>query len=400
LPAGRERDQTELRLLLLLAAQLIATEGYGADRVEHIYGRALALCQAAGDDKSMMKVLLGLEGFHFMRADFAKAHTFAARAAVMAAASDDPVRRLQSTWAIANILFHQGEVATAVAHMDACLDDYQHTQIRRGGVQDPAVMCLCYSAWAQWELGYPDDALRRAHRVVEFSATLNHPFSLGEAYGFLTAVQHFRGENEDALHSAERAIEICEEHGFAVWLAHAKLMRGRIMAALGEVEEGIEHMRHAFEMWSATGAVVTQPFYLALQAEGLALAGRAAEGLAVLDQAFAIVRACGERYYEPEIRRLIGALTLQAGAQPGGSGAAEEWFRSGLAVAATTKLRSLGLRCATSLARLLFAQGRNGEALAALQPSLGWFAEGRDTRDLQQAHGLLHELLDASPISQ
>ena len=139
--------------------------------------------------------------------------------------------------------FHQGDLVSAVERMDACLDEYNRLQHRPTSVQDPGVMCLCYSAWGKWELGYPDQAVQRARQVVALSEKLNHKFSMGEAFGFRTSVHHFRGENEEALKCAERAIEICEDSGFAVWLAHAKLMRGRIVAEHGDTAAGIEEMR-------------------------------------------------------------------------------------------------------------------------------------------------------------
>ena len=89
-------------------------------------------------------------------------------------------------------------------------------------------------------------------------------------------------------------------------------MRGRIVAERGDAQAGVEEMSQAYAMWAATGAVVTTPFYLALQAEGLALAGRPDEGLTLLRRALGIVTQYGERYYEAEIRRLIGELMLQS----------------------------------------------------------------------------------------
>lgn len=392
-----ERDRAELKLQLLLAAQLIATEGYGADQVGRIYARAEELCRVAGDQGALMKIQLGLEGYHFMRADFDKAHVIATQAAAMLNGAAEPLRRMQSTWAVANILFHQGELAAAIGRMDGCLAEYERLQQRPRSVQDPGVMCLCYSAWGKWELGYADQALERARRVVALSEKLRHKFSMGEAYGFSTAVHHFRGENAQALESAERAIRICEDNGFAVWLAHAKLMRGRIVAELGDAEAGVAEMSQGYDMWAATGAVVTTPFYLALQAEGLALAGRPDEGLALLQRAFDIVSRYGERYYEAEIRRLLGELTLQSAALHGRdeSAAAERWFVGALAFAQEKQLHGLGLRSAISLGRLRLAQGRSEEALQNLEPAYAWFEEGKGTRDLEQARTLIEALRPA-----
>jgi predicted ATPase len=50
------------------------------------------------------------------------------------------------------------------------------------------------------------------------------------------------------------------------------------------------------------------------------------------------------------------------------------------------------LRATTSLARLLANQGRRDEARAKLAEIYGWFTEGFDTRDLENAKALLDEL--------
>ena len=45
-----------------------------------------------------------------------------------------------------------------------------------------------------------------------------------------------------------------------------------------------------------------------------------------------------------------------------------------------------------SLARLWQQQGKREEARALLAPIYGWFTEGFDTADLQEAKALLQEL--------
>jgi class 3 adenylate cyclase/tetratricopeptide (TPR) repeat protein len=393
LPRDTNRDRVELRLQLLLATRLIATEGYGADRVERVYARAMELANALGDESALMKILLGLEGYHFMRADFTKARDIATDAGGRAKgqSSADAIRRIQSKWAIANIVMHQGEMEIAVRQMDACRAEYDQLEHRPDAVQDPGVMCLCYSAWSLWQLGFPDQALQRVLAVVARAEQLKHKFSIGEAYGFRASVQHFRGESHAALESAERAIEICEECGFVVWLAHARLMRGRVVAELGDTAVGIDEMRQAYELWSATGAVVTTPFYLALRAEGFALGGRPDEGLVLLEDALAIVNRCGERYYEAEIRRLFGQLILQSAASAGldRSAEAESWLREAQHCAQSRKLKSLALRCAITLADLWHSQRRHQDAIEVLEPAYQAIHEGAGTRDLVKARDLL-----------
>jgi predicted ATPase len=54
--------------------------------------------------------------------------------------------------------------------------------------------------------------------------------------------------------------------------------------------------------------------------------------------------------------------------------------------------RSLELRAAVSLARLWQHQGKRAAARTLLVPIYGWFTEGFDTADLQEAKALLAAL--------
>jgi predicted ATPase len=74
------------------------------------------------------------------------------------------------------------------------------------------------------------------------------------------------------------------------------------------------------------------------------------------------------------------------------AGEAETWLRRALDVARRQEAKSLELRAVMSLARLWQQQGRRAEAHELLAPVYGWFTEGFDTADLQEAKALLEEL--------
>jgi hypothetical protein len=63
-----------------------------------------------------------------------------------------------------------------------------------------------------------------------------------------------------------------------------------------------------------------------------------------------------------------------------------------LAVARRQQAKAWELRAATSLSRLWQQQGKRAEARQLLAPIYGWFTEGFDTPDLQEARSLLDEL--------
>ncbi len=71
---------------------------------------------------------------------------------------------------------------------------------------------------------------------------------------------------------------------------------------------------------------------------------------------------------------------------------AEACFHQALDIARRQQAKSLELRAATSLACLWQRQGKRPEARALLAPVYGWFTEGFDTADLQEAQALLAAL--------
>jgi hypothetical protein len=74
------------------------------------------------------------------------------------------------------------------------------------------------------------------------------------------------------------------------------------------------------------------------------------------------------------------------------AGGGRNLWRRALDVARRQEAKSLELRAAMSLARLWQRQGKQDEAHELLAEVYGWFTEGFNTTDLQEAKALLAEL--------
>ena len=72
--------------------------------------------------------------------------------------------------------------------------------------------------------------------------------------------------------------------------------------------------------------------------------------------------------------------------------AAETSYLKALGTAREQDAKLWELRAAVSLAELRCGQGRHAEAHDCLAPVYGWFAEGCNTPDLQEARALLEAL--------
>jgi predicted ATPase len=105
---------------------------------------------------------------------------------------------------------------------------------------------------------------------------------------------------------------------------------------------------------------------------------------------FPCVGSTKGRFYEAELDRLTGELRLAQCSED--RAAAEACFQQALAVASRQQAKSWELRAAVSLSHLWQQQGKRAEARQLLAEAYGWFTEGFDTADLQEAKALLEEL--------
>jgi hypothetical protein len=147
--------------------------------------------------------------------------------------------------------------------------------------------------------------------------------------------------------------------------------------------------------------------FLGMLAEAYGKAAQPEEGLSALAEALAAMHTNQTRGIEAILHRLKGELLLQSiprGLESTASDqhavlsthhtetVAEACLHQALDVARRQQAKMLELRAATSLSRLWQQQGKQGEARQLLTPIYGWFTEGFDTADLQDAKALLEML--------
>jgi predicted ATPase len=146
-------------------------------------------------------------------------------------------------------------------------------------------------------------------------------------------------------------------------------------------------MEQGLALFSAARRV-NRPYMLATLASAKADFGRPGEGLELLKDALASTEVSGERWWQAELHRLGGRLLVARGQHDEG----EACYRRALEISRGQRARTLELRAATSLARLWSDRGRNTEARNLLAPIYGWFTEGFETLDLNEAKSLLDSM--------
>ena len=241
-------------------------------------------------------------------------------------------------------------------------------------------------------LGYPAQALQRSHDTLTLGQALSHPFGLGYALNTVAWLHQCRREGQSTQERTEAAMALAHEHGFPFWVAWGTILRGWALAAQGQEEDGIAQLRQGLAAYQATGTAQGRTYWLALLAEAYGRAGQAEAGLTVLTEALAVVDKTGERFCEAELYRLKGELLLAQADNRQKRREIEACFLKALDIAHGQQAKLFELRAAMSLSRLWQQQGKCAAAHQLLAEVYGWFTEGFDTVDLQEARALLEVL--------
>jgi predicted ATPase/class 3 adenylate cyclase len=380
----------ELEMQIALSQALAGTKGFAATERGHALARARELCRQLGDATRLFAVLMGLSELHVNRGELQTARELDEEGLALAQRQQDPASLMWAHWDLGGSLYWLGELVLARTHLEQAIALYTPQQDRSlSGHTLSGVPCLAYAAFTLWRLGYPDQALARIHEMLTLAQELSHAYSLARALHYATSLYVLRREWSTAQARAEAALALSTEQGLT-WARPVTMQLGWVLAAQGQHETGMAQMHQGLAVQRAIGSVQTLPTYLAMQAEAYGGIGQAEEGLCLLAEALAMVDNMGVRYDEAELYRIKGELLLRQAVPDAAQ--AEACFQQALAMARHQQAKSWELRAAMSLSRLWQQQGKQDEARALLAPIYGWFTEGFDTADLQEAKTLLEEL--------
>jgi predicted ATPase len=377
-----------------LGLVLMAIKGWAAPEVEATYARARTLCQQVGETPQLFSALMGIGTFYMASGKLQTARDLREQLLSLAQRQQEPVLLLHAHLALGATLFWLGELTQAHVHLEQGIRLYDQNPSRSPSFAGdaPGVSGRRLVALALWFLGYPDQALRRSREALTLAQELSDPFSLAFVLAHAATLHQLRREAQAAQERTEAVLALAREQGFLRWEAWGTIIGGWVLAKQGQGEEGIAQIRQGLAAWQATGQELGRPVFLALLAEAYGKVGQAEAGLSVIAEALALMDKIGEREHEAELYRLQGEILLaQAGTRQHVQ-EAEACFHQALDVARRQQAKSWELRVALSLSRLWQQQGKRAEARQILAEVYGWFTEGFDTPDLQEAKVLLDEL--------
>ena len=392
LPDTLARAQQELDLRIALGSALMITPDPVASEVAQTYARARALCAQVGETPQLFPMLEGVWRFNWDQGALPAARELGEQLVELAQHTADPTRHLVAHSALGSTLFHMGNYAASWTHLEqgSALIDLagQRTLALRYGYAS-GVLGLGMAALTLWCLGYPTQAVRRSQEAQALARELAHPYSLAMAQHLAAFLHQRRREAPAAQAQAEALLTLATAQGLT-YVRYGTCWRGWALAMQGAGEAGQAQLRQALAAFVAIGNRLAPPLCLVLLAEVEGHAGQVTEGLRLLAEALPAFATSGRGDLLADAYRLQGELLLRQ-AFPD-TAQAEACLHQALAIARRQQAKSWELRAAMSLARLWQQQGKRAEARQLLAPIYGWFTEGFDTADLQEANALLGEL--------
>jgi tetratricopeptide (TPR) repeat protein len=220
LPDSPKRSQQELALQVALDVPLMVTKSWAATEVGNIYRRARELCAEVGDTPELFPALWGLWAFYFSRTEFKQAHELGEQLLRLAQSPHDDALLLEAHYAMGLTLYYHGEPASARIHLEhgsALYDAQQHHDLAFIYGLDPGAGCLGIAAEALWQLGYPEQALKRSYEAVTLAQDLSHPFSLACALDYDARLCQLRRDEQTVHEKATAVVALSTEQGFTNW---------------------------------------------------------------------------------------------------------------------------------------------------------------------------------------
>jgi class 3 adenylate cyclase/predicted ATPase len=401
LPESDERSHLGLKLEIMLSRAFTALRSYAAPETREAYRRARARCEALGNQAWLPLIMLGQQVGAWSAADHQSGSKVAQEMLAWGERNSAPSVLAVGHMSLGMTLAVLGVLARARGHFE------QAIRINRFALPprppflfsdvDGRISSMTYLHDCLLLLGYPDQAAisaKQAEAAANAPGTLTPSLSYSRALAqnHLLRMYMVQRNVEKTAAVGSTLLRLAQEQGYPYFIGTSMICTGWALAQGGEAGRGSELCRQGIAQLQAIASNCWLPRNFALLAECYESAGNVEGRDRALADALQSLESTRERLWEPEIYRLKGRFLLQAGKVP----EARACLTKAVRIAGRQQARLLELRAATGLARLLMRSDQPAQARQVLMPVYGWFTEGADQDDLQQASALL-EMLPKAP---
>ena len=390
LPPSPALKKQELILQCMIGPALMATMGWGAPEPHLAFKRARALCEEVGDQQQTFAALWGIWLFHAAGSDLENGLDLVGELFRIADTEKDEALELQAHHAAWGTRCWFGDMDVAIKHVERGLELYDHERHRdhatRYGGHDPGVCAHAQGALTFWYRGFPDTALRRALRGIEFAQELNHPPSIGHAQLWLCNLLFQRRERPQLAEAAAQLNAFSQQHALGQYQDQAMLFSTWANTPELGADTAIEEHMTGLSKSNAHGHKGLAVFRHYMLAEITLAAGRLVEAAEHVVKSFELIAAPEPHVMTADLLRLKCAIEYAK--SDGNRDAAQQLLHEALAVSREQNAKSFELRVCVDLAQICLHENKVQAASEFLSPIHDWFTEGFETVDWKLAKEL------------
>jgi class 3 adenylate cyclase/predicted ATPase len=393
LPESTERSRRELALQQALSGPLMATTGWGSEESARTYARARELCAVLGETEQLFPVFVGQWINHLSGGELQTAREVATQFLSLAEQHGDTAAIMNGHRMLGWTALLLGDLAEVRPNIDKALELYvpeKHGPLRFRYVHDGRVAGYCCLVCYQWLTGFPEQAVATGEAAIGYGRHLKQANTLTFALFQVGLLAAMEGDALAAERCTKELLALSHEQGFRLHEIWGQAIAGWAIGKLGRRAEGMSQLRQAIQSLMRSGRRVYLPIYLGLLAELQIESGELDSALQSLETAKELIERTHEKWWQPDLHRLAGEASLARG--PGSREDAETHFREAFDLARAAGAKSLQLRAAIRLARLMNERGQRADAHALLDAIYRQFSEGFGTVDLLEAQALLRSI--------
>jgi predicted ATPase len=400
LPGTAALRREQIKLQIDLANALIHTKGHAAPETKASFEQARAFIEQAEalgeppeDPLVLFSMLYGFWVGNRMAFKGDVACDLAAQFMALAEKQRATVPHMIGHMLMGISLMLVGAIADGRAHLDrviALYDPAEHRPLATRFGHDVRMTALCWRALALWMLGYPEAAAADVESALKDARDIGHAATSMFALSHTSLALIHCGNHPAARALIDELVALADSKGSLYWKSYGTLLQGWLSVLSGKAPDAIPAITVGIPAMRSTGATAYAPWYFSYAAMAHAELGHVDDACRAITEAIDAVDTTQEKWCEADVHRIAGEISLMP-PEPDAA-KAESHFARALSVAREQRAKSFELRAATSMARLWGDQGKRRQAHELLAPIYGWFTEGFDTSDLQQAKVLLDGL--------
>lgn len=384
------RHRAELRLRIIATYCLQVEQGYVAGAGYDHRDRIDALIELVGDDPIRIPAVEVQWLSRHFNLEFERAIALAERLRDFGRGAGMPSLECAGLGWAAHSLNCLGQHEKADRY---AAEGYRLALPSADSSADPKLLPSALSIYplTRWYLGFPEQALAAANRLCTLAEQQDNPYTRCMVANVSRGlVLEYIGDYTRLLAVASGTLELGRRCGHLEAQRWASVFIGIAQYRAGDPETALQTLLPVLDEMRRLGVVIQVPLGLVNAARAWSLLGEHARAMEAAEQALQLIRQRGHRPWEPEALRALGELRRAARPRAIATAIVPVW--EALELARTRGALSLELRAATSLARMLAAQGKVEQALAQLEPVLARFTEGADLPDQCEARALIASL--------